>query len=54
MRLPGCCVLTGLGGVVVSVTAPCVQVRADDFQISFTVGSRTRRSHVAGRSKCVC
>jgi hypothetical protein len=49
MRLPGCCVLTGLGGVVVSVTAPCVQVRADDFQISFAVGSRTRRGHVAGR-----
>jgi hypothetical protein len=49
MRSPGCCVLAALRGVVVSVTASCAQVRADDFQISFAVGSRTRRGHVAGR-----
>lgn len=40
MRLPGWRVLAVVGGVGAVVVAPCTQVRADDFPISFAAGSR--------------
>jgi hypothetical protein len=47
MRLPGWQVLAMLGGIG-AVVAPCTQVRADDFQISFAAGSRDATGRFEG------
>ena len=48
MRLPGWRVLAVLGGVGAVVAAPCAQVRADGFQVSFAAGSRDAAGRFAG------
>jgi hypothetical protein len=45
MRMTGWCVLAVLAGVAIS---PWTRVRADDFQLSFAVGSRDTAGRFAG------
>ena len=48
MRFPGWHVLAVLAGVGAAVAAPCAQVRADDYQISFVAGARDAAGRFAG------
>ena len=48
MRLPGWRVLAVVAGVGAVVAAPCAQIRADDFQISFAAGARDAAGRFAG------
>ena len=48
MRLPGWRVLAAVAGVGTVVAAPCAQIYADGFQISFAAGSRDAAGRFAG------